>query len=123
MTWKMPFSIIRVRQRAATERMAYEKVQAMMANGYCRARKTARSLRAAGFPVEIVATPFRSRKRRPVFLRDLPWAPMWAVRLCLTLRGKNISSKCRMDVLKEAKALGKPGLLADAVLVANRLMR
>lgn len=102
----------------------YISAQEIKKAGYVRATNTAPVLRAYGFNVVMVrirstyhsgGTKYRTRL--------VPWAPGWAVGLVKRMRRLGLRSEVRKQVMEEALRLGKPGPLADAAVVAGRMMR
>jgi hypothetical protein len=50
------------------------------------------------------------------------WVAEWAMNLYLKLKATGVSSRRVMAALREAKGLGKPGPLAEAILVAGKML-
>lgn len=90
------------------------------AKGNCRSASQTISLRNAGFKVEMV--PIYEKYASGLKKRILPFAPLWAVKLATRLRRLKINSKMKRKVLEEARELGRPGPLAEAIFVAAKMM-
>lgn len=103
-----------------TDDLPTTEVTRQIKAGNCRAVFTASALRSAGLKVEMVqvATQYKSG----VHFHFVPFAPAWAVVLAMRLRRYKVGYKLKRAALVEARELGKPGPLAEAVFVAGELM-
>jgi hypothetical protein len=90
------------------------------AKGNVRSASHSPALRNAGFSVEMV--PILEKYASGFKRRVLPFAPAWAVNLSKKLRWVKVDSKMKQAALVEARELGRPGPLAEALLVAAKMM-
>jgi hypothetical protein len=98
----------------------FANVNAMERKGWCRACSAAPSLRSLGVRVEMVPTPYRGKNW--FHLRTVPWAPKWAVDLVKRMKGLKVRRSDRAAAFKEAVELGRAGPLAEAIIVAGKMM-
>jgi hypothetical protein len=90
------------------------------AKGNVRSASQSVSLRNAGFNVEMV--PILQKYASGFKKRVLPFAPAWAVDLAKKMRWIKADPKMKQAALVEARELGRPGPLAEALLVAAKMM-
>lgn len=88
--------------------------------GNCRSASQTISLRNAGFKVEMVAV--YEKYSCGLKKRVLPFAPIWAVKLAQKMRRLKVDHKMKRKILEEARELGRPGPLAEALFVAAKMM-
>jgi hypothetical protein len=99
----------------------FAAVHALERRGWCRACSAAPSLRSLRVPVEMVPMPYRGKNW--FHLRIVPWAPKWAVGLVKRMKGLKVRRSDRAAAFKEALELGGAGPLAEAIIVAGKMMR
>lgn len=110
----------KARSRRRFSEVRYEDV-AMENRGFCRSEYCTRFLRECGVPIEMSRV-ITVEKARGQTIRCVPWAPKFIVDFFLSIRFLEVSKKDKARAVREVWELKKPGPLAEAILVAKKMM-